>query len=368
MLFSVRLCVFKDNRWQDAPGHRIAGMTVRDALASLCGQPLVALINMGMESFFIAGHHDAYAQCRSATSKAMLAQDALVRIEELDAPILYQDCTLPLSIELKKLVKGMWYSFPYMEFDGRTVHEALVSLDNQPLVMVIKMAEETILVAGRKECFDSCPEKARKSLLVREVLDILVELDAPLLYQKLYFAPTPIFAPPPEPSGPLKLNVPDHVRERLAVTAVDTDQDDERLATWLYDQGIRHLQTGKPEEAVAVLRQAAGINQRNIRYSLALGNALEEAGDQAAALKEYDRAAGIDSRNWEPVFRKGKLLLEIGRGGEAIIALERALELSDQPNVRERLANAYCACGNQEKAAAILGRQSSKRNRMRRAA
>jgi tetratricopeptide (TPR) repeat protein len=59
----------------------------------------------------------------------------------------------------------------------------------------------------------------------------------------------------------------------------------------------------------------------------ALAEAEAGAGDDAAALRAYDRALALDQGQWAPHFGRGTALARLGRGDEALGAWKRALAL-----------------------------------------
>ncbi len=100
--------------------------------------------------------------------------------------------------------------------------------------------------------------------------------------------------------------------------------------------GVIASQRGQFEQAVALIRQALAIDDRQPSAFVNLGNALMGAGRAAEAADAYRRALALDPRLPEAAFGLGNAL----RGTspqEAIAAYEKAIEL--RPGFVEALAN-----------------------------
>ena len=91
--------------------------------------------------------------------------------------------------------------------------------------------------------------------------------------------------------------------------------------------GTLCLQTGRPGEAIDLLRQAAGLEPGNAATHANLGLALLERGDHVAALASCDRALALAPAYPEALNNRGNALAGLGRTEEALTSYERALGL-----------------------------------------
>ena len=91
--------------------------------------------------------------------------------------------------------------------------------------------------------------------------------------------------------------------------------------------GTLCLQTGRPGEAIDLLRQAAGLQPGDAATHANLGLALLERGDHVAALASCDRALAVAPAYPEALNNRGNALAGLGRTEEALASYERALVL-----------------------------------------
>ena len=82
--------------------------------------------------------------------------------------------------------------------------------------------------------------------------------------------------------------------------------------------GTLCLQTGRPGEAIDLLRQAAGLQPGDAATHANLGLALLERGDHVAALASCDRALAVAPAYPEALNDRGNALAGLGRTEEAL--------------------------------------------------
>jgi tetratricopeptide (TPR) repeat protein len=110
---------------------------------------------------------------------------------------------------------------------------------------------------------------------------------------------------------------------------------------------------GRFAEAAEAYRQAAGVDPRDVRAWLGLGDAQERLGDAAAAERSFRRAIEVDPENARAHLKLGTLLAQRGARGEGIEELEIAVRLrSDLTDARFNLATALAQEGRLAEAAA----------------
>ncbi len=100
----------------------------------------------------------------------------------------------------------------------------------------------------------------------------------------------------------------------------------------LYDTGLEHLRARRHHEAVEALRQAARLVPNEADYRAALGWALfrqapADARAGRAAVAELRRALQIDERNRNAAQRLAEIFAQTGQPELAVTELERLLEL-----------------------------------------
>ena len=107
--------------------------------------------------------------------------------------------------------------------------------------------------------------------------------------------------------------------------------------------------TQDPAEAIRLLERAGrgyearGLVPGQARVEVARGMLLQEAGDSEGALARFRRAAEIDSSSPEPLCRAAALLGTLGRMGEAVDLLERAMPQLPEPQARLRVLRQLAA-------------------------
>lgn len=107
-------------------------------------------------------------------------------------------------------------------------------------------------------------------------------------------------------------------------------EDHPHHADALHYQGVIHFQRG--DYAAAVERIRCAIDQRGdvAAYYANYGNALKRLGQPDQALAAYDEAEHLDNRQAATHFNRALLLMQLGRGAEAVAALQVALRLQPE--------------------------------------
>jgi len=95
-------------------------------------------------------------------------------------------------------------------------------------------------------------------------------------------------------------------------------------ATIQHDLGLACLEVGRPAEAVDALNRAVALNPRYTDAYFRLGIALEKQGETAAAVAAYDRATELLPSHTEAWFRAGALAYTLGHRAEAAGCFRRA--------------------------------------------
>jgi tetratricopeptide (TPR) repeat protein len=95
-------------------------------------------------------------------------------------------------------------------------------------------------------------------------------------------------------------------------------------ATILHDLGLACLEAGRLPEAVEALQAAVAANPRATDAFFRLGIALEKLGDTAAAVAAYDRTTELLPSHTEAWFRAGALVYTLGHRAEAAGCFRRA--------------------------------------------
>jgi tetratricopeptide (TPR) repeat protein len=95
-------------------------------------------------------------------------------------------------------------------------------------------------------------------------------------------------------------------------------------ATILHDLGLACLEAGRLDEAVAALRGATERDPRATDAWFRLGIALEKLGETGAAIVAYDRTTELLPSHTEAWFRAGALVYTLGHREEAIGCFRRA--------------------------------------------
>lgn len=96
------------------------------------------------------------------------------------------------------------------------------------------------------------------------------------------------------------------------------------------DMGVAWLQIGEFANAIASLRGALSLDQGLADAWLGLGIAYERSGDARSALTAYDRATGVQPASAEAWYRSGALAHTLGRMDDAIARFRRADEAGPQ--------------------------------------
>jgi tetratricopeptide (TPR) repeat protein len=91
-----------------------------------------------------------------------------------------------------------------------------------------------------------------------------------------------------------------------------------------HDLGLACLEVGRVPDAIAALQRAVASNPRYADAYFRMGIALEQLGDIGGALAAYDRATQLLPSLTEAWFRAGALLYTLGHLGEAIGCFRRA--------------------------------------------
>jgi tetratricopeptide (TPR) repeat protein len=98
---------------------------------------------------------------------------------------------------------------------------------------------------------------------------------------------------------------------------------------------------GFADEALAVVDACLEQRARDPGALTLAGTIHRDLGDLEAALRSYDEALALDPDSADALFGKGVTALDLGRGDQAIDALERFLEVADDrvPEHVLRIAN-----------------------------
>lgn len=112
------------------------------------------------------------------------------------------------------------------------------------------------------------------------------------------------------------------------------------------------LREGRAADAAAILRQAAAARPGSAEIANHLGNALQEAGNQDAALEAYRRAAAADPGFGPALQNLGYVLISHGRTDEGIEHIRRAQQVNPLDVNRVLMATAapviYSSAGDLE--------------------
>ena len=120
----------------------------------------------------------------------------------------------------------------------------------------------------------------------------------------------------------------------------------------LFDEGTERLMAGDAEAALDLLKRAApGLPELEAAW-YNLGMAAYRLEDWAATESGFGRAAELNADRAESFFFRGIALVNLGRCGDAVEPLERALELDpDRDLAHYHLAQCYQTLGDAEAAA-----------------
>jgi len=110
--------------------------------------------------------------------------------------------------------------------------------------------------------------------------------------------------------------------EAAYARAVEVDPD---YAIGHFNLGAARIQLGRPAEALAPLAESLRVTGDRKPALMALAEAAFLARQHEVALDAWDRAATVDPGDPEPQLNRAKLLVQLGRYGEAGSALEAVL-------------------------------------------
>lgn len=129
--------------------------------------------------------------------------------------------------------------------------------------------------------------------------------------------------------------------------AMQLDPKDARSCTNL---GLAYLALGQNEDALRYTQRATILDPNSPATWLNLGVALEAAGDYPQAESAYRRSLDLDSNQVQTMLNLGLNLVQQGKTTDAVIVMEKVLELSDTPQVRKRYADALARGGRYDDA------------------
>jgi Flp pilus assembly protein TadD len=130
---------------------------------------------------------------------------------------------------------------------------------------------------------------------------------------------------------------------------------DDVQAAMAYARALRA--TGQRAQAVAVLRQAAFRDPKDMPLLGAYGRALADAGDYQQALDVLGRAHTPDNPDWRILNAEGAVLDQMGRHSEAQRYYSSALKIvPDEPSVLSNLGLSYALEKHLKRAEATLRR------------
>lgn len=127
---------------------------------------------------------------------------------------------------------------------------------------------------------------------------------------------------------------------------------------WYY-LGLQQLQAKRPQESLTSLLKVVDLRPDHVDAYYVLGLAYEQLSDFEKALEAYRRAIAIqerrNSRSDTPHLYIGRLLIALGRHGESIAELEKAVHLKpDGHEAWTELGRAMIEAGHVEDALAPL--------------
>lgn len=129
--------------------------------------------------------------------------------------------------------------------------------------------------------------------------------------------------------------------------ALQLDPKDARSCTNL---GLAYLALGQNEDALRYTQRATILDPNSPATWLNLGVALESAGDYPQAESAYRRSLDLDSNQVQTLLNLGLNLVQQGKTTDAVIVMERVLQLSDSPQTRKRYADALARGGRYDDA------------------
>jgi Tetratricopeptide repeat len=281
------------------------------------------------------------------------------------------------SMDAKKLIHGKLYDYPSVEFTGKTIRQILEEVIGQSIVIIVGQGMEgTVHVCGDVEIERLCVEKGKKGVMSAWAILSLWQ-DSPII--DIVWPPIPTmirdektspvvataFVAPPlhdsPPFEPLERKGPVRAKEAepsLFDAPPDVPADVEPSgpsAEDLFQEGYRELNAGHLDKALDLLKKSVTLKPEFAKAWSALGNALEEATEDDAALTAYRQALKYDTAQWRPMFALGRILIRKRQMSEAIDRLEAAFKMSKKDEgVKILLAQAYTQAGKPEKAAELM--------------
>jgi Flp pilus assembly protein TadD len=88
-----------------------------------------------------------------------------------------------------------------------------------------------------------------------------------------------------------------------------------------YLLGLALWKSGDRDAAEAALVESGKLNGTSIKTFINLARVRHDRGDRAGALEAAEQALTIDSNSADALHQKGRALMELGRGDEALVAL-----------------------------------------------
>lgn len=105
--------------------------------------------------------------------------------------------------------------------------------------------------------------------------------------------------------------------------------------------GVSHLNTNKPEEALKDFTRAIEIDPTRADGFAGRGNVLQAMGQYEASLQDYDRAIEINPKLANAYVNRGSVYSHLGQYEKAIADYEKGLDLDpkidDPPGIFKRL-------------------------------
>ncbi|MEV4008087.1 tetratricopeptide repeat protein [Actinomadura sp. NPDC049753] len=92
-----------------------------------------------------------------------------------------------------------------------------------------------------------------------------------------------------------------------------------------HDRGVRHLESGRPEDAVRELDEAVRLRPEYTAAHRARGIALAGTGRHAEALAAFERALRLDPSDVVSLFERAGTLLAMERAADAVAAYDQAI-------------------------------------------
>jgi tetratricopeptide (TPR) repeat protein len=124
-------------------------------------------------------------------------------------------------------------------------------------------------------------------------------------------------------------------------------------AEQLFEQGRRHEECGRLNEAVEAYRQALLLGGPNPTICFNLANVLNAMGKKQQAVERYYQAVELDRADVDAWNNLGVVLADLGQTCEAIAAMEQVLAIDrDNANAHYNLADLLDETGDEAQAAA----------------